>query len=403
MFDELADTKMNIMGVSIRAVDLFFFCVILGLGIAVRLPLLDFISGDYYYFLSDWMKECHRAGGIGYLGIVPGVTDESTINYGCMYQYIIVLLHYLSGIADDMHLIKWVSVIFDVECALTVMRIAYVCTGENVNKALMAFGIVTFLPTAVLNSAAWAQCDSVYTAFVMLSLLHFMKGNDRRTYIYLALAYSFKQQAIFIIPFYIIMWIKGKVRLKRIYWFPLTILLTMIPAIAAGRRPLELLSIYIKQAGTYTSLTMNYPSIYTAVYSGIKEDTRKALISAGLIAAIAVMGMLAYYIMNRRFSITSEYMLTLVMFSSLLCLFILPVMHERYAYFPEMLAAAYGIMKYRRLVICASLQMISIVTYARFLFGSTVEKLWPLTIAMFVILVVIGYDLNKQMNEKGVD
>lgn len=403
MLDKMAETKMNIRGVSVRAIDLFFFCLILGLGIAVRLPLLDFLSGDYFYFLSEWMKECHSAGGFAYLGITPSATGDSTINYGCMYQYIIVLLHYLGAVTSDLHLIKWVSVIFDVLCALTVMRIAYVVTAQNVPKSLMAFAIALFLPTAVLNSSAWAQCDSVYAAFVLLSFLSFLEGRDIRMYVYFALAYSFKQQAIFIIPFFVIMWLKGKLRLKHIYWIPVTILFTMIPAVIAGRSPVELLLIYVKQAGTYTSLTMNYPSIYTFISTSLTVETRKTIISVGLITAIAVMGVLAYYIFNKSFSVTKEYMLTLVIFSSLLCLFILPVMHERYAYLPEMFAAVYGVTRYRRLVLCASLQMIAVITYSRFLFGSTVKVLWPLTVAMFFILVVTGYDLNRQMDEKGAN
>ena len=37
------------------------------------------------------------------------------------------------------------------------------------------------------------------------------------------------------------------------------------------------------------------------------------------------------------------------------------------------------------------------ITYTRFLFGSTVTILWPLTIAMLVIILVVGYDLYLQM------
>ncbi|MCR5404756.1 MAG: hypothetical protein K6E91_13200 [Butyrivibrio sp.] len=400
MFDELAKYEIKIRDVSIRAIDLFFFCVILGLAIAVRLPFLDLVSGDYYYFLSHWMDECHRAGGLQYLGIVPGKSENSTINYGCMYQYIIVLLHYLGRFASDIYLIKWVSVIFDIVCSITAMRIAFIVSDNDVSRALMAFGIASFLPTAVLNSAAWAQCDSVYVAFIMLSFLSYLRGREARTYIYFALAYSFKQQAVFILPFYVIMWMKGRLSLKKIYLVPVTIFCTMIPAMIAGRRPAELLSIYLKQANTYTMLSMNYPSIYTFISSSLKVETRKMIISAGLIAAIAVMGFLAYYIWNRHFEITREYMLTLVILSSLLCLFVLPVMHERYGYLPEMLAAVYGVTRYNRLIICAVLQCMSIVTYSRFLFGSPVRDIWPLTIIMFVVIACVGHDLMAQMDKK---
>ncbi len=38
------------------------------------------------------------------------------------------------------------------------------------------------------------------------------------------------------------------------------------------------------------------------------------------------------------------------------------------------------------------------ITYTRFLFGSTVTVLWPLTVAMLVIILAVGRDLYLQMN-----
>ena len=399
-FDDFLDMRIDLFGKKIRVVDIFFFSVLLGLGISMRMALFDYISGDYRYFLSVWLEECRQAGGMAYLGIEPGITEASTINYGCMYQYIIVLVFYLSRFMDELHLLKIVSVIFDVVCAVTVMRLTYMVTAENEKKALMAFGIVMFLPTSVLNSGAWAQCDSIYTAFVLLGLLHLMKGDDMRLFIYLALAFSFKQQAVFLVPFLIIMWLKGKVKARYVLVSPVVLFLTLIPALIAGRRLGELLSIYGKQVVTYTDLTMNYPSIYTVISSKLDEDYRKLIISAGTIATVAVLGVIAYYVRDKKFEITREYMITLAIFTIEVCLFVLPVMHERYGYLPELMAVAYGVTRYRRMVICAGLQVISVITYSRFLFGSTVKDLWPLTLFMFAAIMALGYDLNKQMNSR---
>ena len=380
--------------------DLFFCVVMLGLGIAVRLSLFDFESGDYSFFLSTWMKECHEAGGFPYLGITPGISDDSTINYGCMYQYIIVLLHYIGG--NDLHMLKTVSVIFDMICAVTVCRIAYLVTGGNVKKSLMAFGAVMFLPTCVLNSGAWAQCDSVYTAFAMLAIYHLMKGNNARFFIYLAISYSFKQQAIFIIPFAIILWLKGKVKIRYIFLFPITVLLTLIPALVAGREFKELISIYLKQVTTYSRLSMNYPNIYSFVAEGISKETSLMLISCGTVCCILLLGVMAYYLRDKAFEVNSLYMVTLAVFTVLVCLYTLPVMHERYGYIAELLLVAYGITSYKRMGICAVVQAISVITYSRFLFGSTVTALWPLSFIGLAVILVIGYDLYMQMKKAEV-
>ena len=72
-------------------------------------------------------------------------------------------------------------------------------------------------------------------------------------------------------------------------------------------------------------------------------------------------------------------------------------MHERYGYIPEILAVVYGLLNYKKMPICAALQVITMITYTRYLFGSTVTILWPLTVAMLVIIIILGYDLYTQM------
>ncbi len=398
--DDFFDTKISISGVKLRMLDLFFGTVMLGLGIAVRLSLFEFESGDYSYFLSTWMKECHEAGGLPYLGITPGVSDKSTINYGCMYQYIIVLLHYIGG--NDLHMLKTVSVLFDMICAVTVLRIAFLVTNGNVKKSLMAFGAVMFLPTCVLNSGAWAQCDSIYTAFALLAVYHLMKGNNARFFIYLAISYSFKQQAIFIVSFAIIMWLKGKIKLRYIFLFPITILITLLPALLAGRDFKELISIYLKQVATYSRLSMNYANIYCFVSESLSEDARLMLISCGTVCCILLLGVIAYYVRDKVFGVSFLYMVTLVVFTVLVCLYALPVMHERYGYIAELLLVVYGITSYKRMGVCAVVQAVSVITYSRFLFGSTVTALWPLAFINLAVILTIGYDLYMQMKKAEV-
>ncbi len=397
--DDILDSKIKLFGIEMRAVDLFFATVVLLLGIAVRMSLFDIESGDYHYFLSVWMKECHDAGGIGYLGITPGISDESTINYGWMYQYVIVLLHYLWNGSNDMFLLKAVSVIFDVVCAVTVFRIAYMVTEGNTAKTFLAFSLSMLLPTFVMNSGSWAQCDSIYSSFALLSVLHFLKKNDNKVFIYFALSYCFKQQVIFILPLLVIMWLKGKVRFRYVFWVPVIRFLTMIPALIAGREFTELVGIYGKQRDTYSYLTMNYPNVYSLINSALGVETREAIISAGIMASLAIMGVIAYYIRSRRFAVTSDFAITLLIFTAEVCLFTLPIMHERYGYIPEMAAIIYGVTRYKRMAVCIALQFVSVITYARFLYGTEVSEIWPLSIILMAVIFFVGYDLNEQMKK----
>lgn len=397
IIDKIFDLELNIGGIKLTIFDVLFALIIGFMGLFFRFALYDIVSGDYSTAFADWMRECHEAGGFAYLGIKPGVSDASTFDYNCLFQYLIVLLHYIGRGANDMYMVKSLSVVFDYVCAVTVMRIAYHVFGQDVRKAMMSFAAVIFLPTVVLNSAAWAQNDSIYTAFVLLSLLHFMKKHDCRGFIYLGIAYCFKQQAIFLFPFVILMWLLNKIKIRYALIIPVIHVASMIPAAIAGRSWGDLLGIYGNQVAMFTRLTMNYPSIYTIITSELDKGTRKLIIRAGTVATIMIFGLIAYYIYKKKFDVTYKFMITLVIFTAELCCFCLPVMHERYGYIPEILAIIYALYGYKRLPILVTLQVISMITYTRYLFGATVTKLWPLSVVMLIVILIIGYDLYMQM------
>ena len=52
----------------------------LGVGVLIRIPLFDFVSMDYHYFLAPWYEEI-AANGIG----------EQVGNYNLVYQLLILL------------------------------------------------------------------------------------------------------------------------------------------------------------------------------------------------------------------------------------------------------------------------------------------------------------------------
>ena len=229
-----------------------------------------------------------------------------------------------------------------------------------------------------------------------------LKGNNNRVFIYLALGYTFKQQVIFIVPFLIIMWLKGKIKARYIFWIPIVIFITMITAMIAGRDFWELLSVYIRQVSTYNRLTMNYPSIFAVVSTKLRTENRMMIISAATVAAIAILGFIAYYVRNKKFRIRPVFMITLAIFTALVALYTLPVMHERYGYLPEVLATVYAVTGYKRLAVLGVMQFVSIVTYSGFLFGTTVDAMWLMSLINLAVILVIGFDLYTQMKTQEV-
>jgi glucose uptake protein GlcU len=120
------------------------------------------------------------------------------------------------------------------------------------------------------------------------------------------------------------------------------------------------------------------------------------------VAAIAILGFVAYYVRNRKFRVDGLFIITLATLTMLISLFTLPVMHERYGYLPEVIAVSYAVTNYKRLVALVMMQFVSIVTYSKFLFGTTVEDMWLMSLMNLVIIILVGYDLYKQMKTREV-
>lgn len=92
------------------------------------------------------------------------------------------------------------------------------------------------------------------------------------------------------------------------------------------------------------------------------------------------------------FLITPVYMLTLVVFTGELITFCLPCMHERYGFIAEIFAFIYGLFGWKRMCIAIGFEAITLVTYTRYLFGSTIAYLYPLTGIMLILILFVGYD-----------
>ena len=48
------------------------------------------------------------------------------------------------------------------------------------------------------------------------------------------------------------------------------------------------------------------------------------------------------------------------------------------------------------------MQFVSLVTYSRFLFGTTVEAMWFMALLNLGLILVVGFDLYSQMNKQEV-
>ena len=401
LIDRILKLKIKLFGIEMEFIDVMFGMIIMTFALVARLHLYDVVSGGYADAFADWMREIREAhaNGILYISLVPKATDACTFDYNCLPQYLFCFLSLFHGIMSDMYLVKTASVVFDFVSAFTIFRIVHEITG-NVRKSMLGFAVALAIPTVILNSAAWAQNDSIYTAFILLSFLSVLKKRDIRTFVYVGLAFCFKQQTIFFFPFLIIMWLKNKVKIRYILLVPAMYIAAMVPAAIAGRPWDNLLGIYSNQVSMFSRLSMNYPSIYTIITSMMTTQNLAYLTNAGMMITVILMGILAYYTYQKDFKITPVYMLTLVVFTGELITFCLPCMHERYGFIAEIFAFIYGLFGWKRMCIAIGFEAITLVTYTRYLFGSTIAYLYPLTGIMLILVLFVGYDLYQQMQKE---
>ena len=391
---------MEKAGKTNKGINGLFVIVMLALGLLARWLLFEFQSGDFVSFLSGWMKECSIAGGWAYVAIDPLRSSASSFNYGCMYQYVICILSMFRGTLPDLYLIKIVSVLFDVLCAAAAAGIVYEVSEKDARKSAVAFAVVMALPSVVLNSGAWAQADSIYTFFLLAALWMCLKEKHFLTWVFFGLSVSLKLQALFLLPFLVMAWLLKKTRLRYALAGIAAYLLTMLPAYLLGRPVYSLMEVYTSQVGLYTQLSMNYPNIYTVIPDNVDVWLQQMLIPAGVIITLMLLAILAYVVYTGRTRVTKLFLLTLAVFSMELVVFCLPVMHERYGYAAGILAILYGLFGAKRFSCAVGIEALTLATYARFLFSSTVIKLYPLAAVLLLILLIIGWDLWAQMKEE---
>ena len=98
----------------------------------------------------------------------------------------------------------------------------------------MAYAVVLFLPVVFLNSAVWAQCDSIYTSFCVMSFYFLLRGRGRLSMALYGVAFSFKLQAVFFAPAAVVFFLKGRLKFSDLLFFVLAYFLCALRRSSRG-------------------------------------------------------------------------------------------------------------------------------------------------------------------------
>ena len=387
--DRFLSHGIEIGEVQFQIVDLLFIACLFVAGLLIRLPLYPIISGDYQGFLQPWMDEIQQKGGFFSL-------KYAISNYTSPYMYLMCLLSYLPG--NKLYALKTVSVIFDYVAAVSMFLLVYEIT-YNVRRAVIGMSMVLLCPTVILNSAWWCQCDVIYTSFLLLSLLYFFRGNSKRCAIFAGIAFSFKLQALFFVPFLILMWLKGRtMKPQHFLYIPAMYVVTAVPAWLFGRSMKDLLMIYVDQSATYPWGTMEYPNLYALLGEASPDYHHPYEVgSAGIWVAVIVLGVLAYYLYGVKMIVTDQIAVSIALFSVSVVVYTLPHMHERYGFMVDLLAILYGMLRAEKLFVTCGFLLVSFLSYMPYLNGIHIFPMSYVAVGLLVLILLVGKDLYKQI------
>lgn len=333
-----------------------YVIALIAAGVVARVALAGWLTNDYNLYLLPWYRFA-RAHGITALG-----TDFT--NYTPFYSYLLLIAVRFDALAAPLVLIKAISLVFEIGNVLLGAALVRVC-GGGPGAALVAAGLIWTAPTILYNGPAWAQADSIWTFFILLSVWLFARGRNGAAAF--GVAFAVKAQALFLGPFVLGMLLRGddgRMTWRRAAWLlavPLVYGLVALPVLIAGRGIGDVATIYGRQAEFFRSLTMNAGSLWALPPRLPYTAGTIAGLGLGVVAALWFARVVAGS--PRR---DATFALLAAAASLLLMPFVLPKMHDRYFYAFEIAALVLACVNPRYIVFAVVAQVDGVLSYLAF-------------------------------------
>lgn len=365
---------------------------ILLLIIAIRMRMFSHETYDYLDFLSPWVQYFRDNGGFKALG-------QSVGNYNPPYLYFLALFSYIN--INELYLIKLLSVLFDVLLAWASAKLLSIYIKKS-RLHIACFLAILCLPTVALNSAYWAQCDSIYVFFAVWSVYLALSERPVGSMIALAASLAFKLQAVFIIPAFFVFLLAGKIKPKHLIVFPIAYAAILLPPVIFGRPLLEVLTQYFSQAGTVgDALNYNSPSVFS-IFGNLDSAiwSQKAVI----IAFAFMLIVFAIAAISRK-SLSDKSLLGFTLLLVIGIPFLLPHMHDRYFYLADVLSLILAFAVPAFFPLPLFVQFASFLSYyaylnMRFLLAPRIGGECMLIALILAIVFVIFCSVRSDINEK---
>ena len=365
---------------------LYLLVIVVTLGaFYLRYTLFTYKSIDIRAHLLNWYVYIKKYGFWAY--------GHRFSDYTPAYTYLLGLAVILP--IKKLYAIKLISVIFDFISALFVYKLVELRYPQRKIIPVLAYSTFLFIPTVVLNSSSWGQCDIIYTAFIIISLYYLITASNYKqnlvSILLFGIACSFKGLGIFLLPVYIITCIKRGISLWSLLIIPFSYAVSLIPALFAGRGVWDLVTLFSYQINKYDVLAFNAPTIY--VFLG----KWKWLFIPGVVSALIITSVFMIFVLKhiKKITYNGGLIIKLSLFFSLLVPFILPRMHERYFFLADVLSVIYAFYFSEYFYIPVFIITVSLLNYMHVLFDAPQANPHYLAFAVLLIIIMVFCDLRR--------
>lgn len=352
------------------------------IGIVLKTSLLPIQTGDSVFFLR-WINFIQSHG------------FASSLKFD-FYDYTPAYIYFLIGIAkvglNPLFSLKIISVFFEYVAAFFIGKIAFIKYRTSL-VILACIVIIPLLPSVMLNSSYLSQCDSIYAAFVFGSIYFALTRKQLLSVLFLGIAFSFKIQAAFILPFYFVMMLRNEIKWYYFSLVPVVFVVSVLPAWLYGRPFAELISIYVFQSNYFEYLTMNFPNPYMWISNDFYEPVK----TAGLILTTIITLLTGFWLRNKKYVFDFEMWVKLAFLSAIFIPFILPGMHERYMYMGDILGVLYFLTIRKNIHLSLGIILVSFYSYIRCSRYNDILPMEPALVIYLLVIIFVCADFVKSL------
>lgn len=365
-----------------------FFISLFLIGLVIRIKFLYVEKADYLTFLLPWVEFIKSHGYEEALKYI-------FYDYAPTYIYFLVLIAKLG--LNPLVSIKFISFFFEFLLAFYIAKIVHL-KHKTVLSFVAAFSVISVLPTVILNASYLSQCDAIYSALIVGSIYYTLIRKNLTAIILVSLAFVFKMQTAFILPFYFVLMLRNQIKWYYFLLIPVLFIISTLPAVYFGGPFKELAGVYFMQANKYKFLTLNFPNIYIFISNNLYDIFK----NIGLILTTLITLATGLWLMNKKYIVDFETYIRLAFICSIFVPFILPGMHERYMFLGDALSVLYFFIFRKNILFTIGILSVSTYSYIRL---SRFNELLPMDPAFIIYSLVIVFaiiDFTKNLKQRTI-